>query len=290
MVEWIEAQLGLEPRLQLNLVISILILIGLWIMRGFFLRLLRRKIPDPTAYYNWQKWTQYLLYTLAILFLVSVWVPDTGNLTTYLGLVSAGLAIALKDPLTNLVGWVFILARHPFRVGDRIEIGHLAGDVIDLRLFQFSLLEIGNWVKADQSTGRVIHVPNGHVFTHAVANYSQGLPYIWNELPITITFESNWEKAKGILQHIADAHSIRVDIDSLEKSRIVEQFVIAYKHLTPIVYTNILESGVNLTVRYLCEPRKRRGSAEAIFEDILRAFAAHEDIDLAYPTQRIITS
>lgn len=290
MIEWIEAQLGLEPRLQMNLLISVLVVIGLWFVRGFFLRLLRRKIPDPTAYYTWQKWTQYLLYTLAIILLVSVWVPDTGNLTTYLGLVSAGLAIALKDPLTNLVGWVFILARHPFRVGDRIEIGKLAGDVIDLRLFQFSLLEIGNWVKADQSTGRVIHVPNGYVFTHAVANYSQGLPYIWNELPITITFESNWEKAKGILQQIADAHTIRVDLDSLEKSRIVEQFVIAYKHLTPIVYTNILDSGVNLTVRYLCEPRRRRGSAEAIFEDILRAFAQHEDIDLAYPTQRIITS
>ena len=76
-----------------------------------------------------------------------------------------------------------------------------------MRLFQFSLLEIGNWVAADQSTGRVIHVPNGKVFGEALINYSKGFQYIWNEIPVRITFESDWQKAKGLLQEIADRHA-----------------------------------------------------------------------------------
>jgi small-conductance mechanosensitive channel len=97
--------------------------------------------------------------------------------------------------LANLAGWVFIVWRHPFRVGDRVQIGEHAGDVVDLRIFQFSLMEIRNWVEADQSTGKIIHIPNGIIFTSPLANYTHGFNYLWNEIPITITFESDWEKA-----------------------------------------------------------------------------------------------
>ena len=90
-----------------------------------------------------------------------------------------------ERPSCKSGGLGFIIWRHPFRVGDRIQVGDQAGDVIDLRIFQFSLMEIGNWVAADQSTGRIIHVPNGIVFTHPLANYSLGFDYIWNEIPIT---------------------------------------------------------------------------------------------------------
>ena len=101
--------------------------------------------------------------------------------------------------MTNLAGWVFIAIRKPFAVGDRIEIGDHTGDVIDMRLFQFTLVETGNWVDADQSTGRIIHIPNGWVFRQSTANYTAGFNFIWNEIPVTVTFESNWEKARDIL-------------------------------------------------------------------------------------------
>ncbi|HAW79639.1 MAG TPA: mechanosensitive ion channel protein MscS, partial [Balneola sp.] len=68
----------------------------------------------------------------------------------YFGLLSAGLAIALKDPVTDLAAWMFIIWRKPFDVGDRIELGKSKGDVIDIRPFKFTILEIGNWVDADQ--------------------------------------------------------------------------------------------------------------------------------------------
>ena len=76
-------------------------------------------------------------------------------MSTFLGLLSAGVAIALKDPLVNLAGWGFIVWRKPFGIGDRIQLGDSRGDVIDQRIFMFTLMEIGNWVDAERSTGRV---------------------------------------------------------------------------------------------------------------------------------------
>jgi small-conductance mechanosensitive channel len=209
------------------------------------------------------------------------------NLGTFLGLLSAGLAITLKDPVLDVAGWLFIIARRPFTIGDRIQLGSYAGDVIDIRLFQFTLMEIGNWVDAEQSTGRIIHVPNGMIFTNPLANYNKGFNYLWNEIPVLITFESNWRKAKSLLLNIASMHAAFLSGDA--ENRIKEaskKFMISYSKLTPIVYTCVRDSGVLLTIRYLCEPRNRRNTVEAIWEDILEEFAKHRDIDFAYPTQR----
>jgi small-conductance mechanosensitive channel len=205
--------------------------------------------------------------------------------------LSAGIAIALRDPIVNLAGWVFIALRRPFAVGDRIQIGQHSGDVIDLRVFQFTILEIGNWVGADQSTGRIIHVPNGRIFSEPLANYGKGFDYIWNEIPVLVTFETNWKKAKEILQQIALKHSEKLSEAAAKKIRTsAQKFMIFYSVLTPTVYTSVQESGVLLTIRHLCEPRRRRTRSEAIWEDILEHFAAEGDIDFAYPTRRYFSS
>ena len=148
-------------------------------------------------------------------------------------------------------------------------------------------MEIGNWVNSDQSTGRIINIPNGAIFTEALANYSKGFQYIWNEIPVLITFESDWEQAKSILLEIAIKHAEKLS-DTAEKRfhEASRQYLIYYSILTPTVYTSVEDSGVLLTIRYLCEPRKRRGTQETIWEDILKAFSETDDIDFAYPTQR----
>jgi small-conductance mechanosensitive channel len=142
-------------------------------------------------------------------------------------------------------------------------------------------------VDADQSTGRVIRIPNGKIFSEMLANYSKGFRYIWNEIPVLVTFESDWQKAKEILAEIAERHAAHLSEKAQRKVREAsKQFMIFYEKLTPIVYTTVKDSGVLLTIRYLCHPRQRRGTEEGIWEDILAAFARHDNIDFAYPTQR----
>lgn len=163
----------------------------------------------------------------------------------------------------------------------------LSGDVIDTRIFEFTIMEIGNWVEADQSTSRIIHNPNGKVFTEALANYGKGFEYIWNEISVLVTFESNWERAKEILLKIGKKHTEHLSKSAERKVKEVsKRYMIFYSHLTPIVYTSVKESGILLTIRYLCGPRRRRISEHEIWEDIVEEFSRHDDIDFAYPTQR----
>ncbi len=195
-----------------------------------------RRVTDPWTRYRWRKTITYITLVIGVLVIGREWLEGFKSLATFLGLVSAGIAISLKDPLTNLAGWAFIVWRRPFEVGDRIEIAKHKGDVIDIRLFQFTLNEIGVWVDADQSTGRIVHIPNQLIFTEPVANYDKGFRYIWNEVPVVVTFESNWKKAKEILTAIAFKHAEHLTADA-ERDLLAasQQFLINYKKLTPIV-------------------------------------------------------
>ena len=265
---------------------TILAIVIFWLVHRLVLTISMRD-REVQVQYRIRKTVAYVIYPLAFLVIGRIWFAGFQAVSTYLGLLSAGLAIAMQTPLVNLAGWAFILWRQPFKVGDRIQVGDNRGDVIDQRIFMFSLMEIGNWVDADQSTGRVIHIPNGKIFTDVLANYSQGFHYIWNEIPVLVTFESDWRKAKHLLDEISQRHGTALSDSAARRLReAAKKFMIFYSKLTPVVYTTVKDSGVMLTIRYLCDPRKRRGSEQEIWEDILDAFAAHSDIDFAYPTQR----
>jgi len=205
---------------------------------------------------------------------------------TFLGLVSAGLAVALKDPIVNVVGWLYLLWRQPFKVGQRIEIEGIIGDVINIGIAEFSILEISG-VTGGQSTGRIIHIPNYKVFLLPLANYDQSFAFIWHEIRVTITFESDWKKAKQLLFDLAQKHSHVYDKKTLDNFRQQSKdFMLPELNLSPLVFTSVVDSGVQLAMRFVCEPRSRRGVEEKIWEDLLGAFAQEKHIDLAYPTQR----
>lgn len=284
---WVTDLTGMGTEAQNNVLVSVLAVFLVYGIRRLTMRLVVKKLDDPRQVYQWSKTSSYAALSISLLLVGTIWLEGLRSLGTFLGLLSAGLAIALKDVVGSLAGWVFILWRRPFQLGDRIQIGSQAGDVVDVRPFQFTLLEIGNWVDADQSTGRIIHVPNLLVFTESVFNYTAQFDFIWNEVPVLVTFESDWKGAKEILQKILDE---RVGETVKEAERAMKtasrKFMIHFRKLTPKVYTSVQDSGVLLTLRFICKARQRRGTAEEIWESILDAFSERPDIDLAYPTIR----
>ncbi|QUI22794.1 mechanosensitive ion channel family protein [Vallitalea pronyensis] len=251
-------------------------------------RILYSTIEENSKYYKMKKRVYYFFSSVFIIFGIFLWSDSTTSLTTYFGLLSAGLAIALKDLFANIAAWVFLIIRKPFKVSDRISINGQSGDVIDIRMFQFSLMEVSNVENGEQSTGRILIIPNHYIFLHTLTNYDKGFKYIWNEIKVLITFESHWEKAKNILTDISNRHALHL---SNEATKMVHQakrrYLIHYKNLTPIVYTDVKDSGIQLTVRYLCKPRRRRNTINDMWQDILQAFAKEEDIQLAYTTLRV---
>jgi small-conductance mechanosensitive channel len=285
--DWCAQRLGLDPDNFFRVATTAGVLLFFTVMQRVVARALSRTVSDPAVRYGANKVIGYALGLLAIVVIARIWVQDVGSVVTYLGILSAGLAIALQEPIANLFGFAFILWRRPFEVGDRIEIGPHAGDVVDVRLFQFTLLEVGNWVRADQSTGRVIHVPNGWVFRHATANFNRGIDHIWNEMPVTVTFESDWRLAKQVLTQILnDSSQVAEETIKARIDAAANRYFIKYMNLTPIVWTSVSDDGIVLTMRYLCDPRKRRSSASELWEKILDEFRKLDKVDFAYKTTR----
>ena len=257
------------------------------IIRKIVLKIVFKNTTDALIRYRWQKTSSYIIYAIGLIIIGRIWFKGIQSIATYLGLLSAGVAIALKDPLTNITGWFFILSRTPFAVGDRVQIGVHSGDVIDINFFKFTLMEIGHWGEGEQSSGRIIHIPNGKLFTETLANYGKGFKYIWNEIPVLITFESDWKEAKLILSKISIKHAEHVSKAATRKFKETSKLFMMYKpDFNPQVYTKVNDSGILLTIRYLCNPRKRRITSQMIWEDILNSFSKKKNIDFAYPTTR----
>jgi len=282
--------LNLSPELLKKLILTIVLLLLLSLVRFLCNVIIKRRIPDAMKSYRWRRAILYSYSVLLIVLVGPIWIKGIASLTTFLGLASAGVAVAMHDTIANVAGWFFIMSRKPFKVGDRIEIGQITGDVIDIRIFQFSVVEVGNWIDADQSTGRIVHVPNSNVLREALANYQIGFEYIWHEIPVLITFESDWKRAKVLLQKIAN-DNVENLLDGAQEQirRAAQKYFIFYGSLTPIVYTTVKDSGVLLTMRYLVNPRQRRSSEQQIWESALDAFDEEDDIELAYPTTRFYT-
>ena len=285
---WIESVTGLAPHTQGKILLSLLTIVLIYLIRALIVRMVERRADDPRLVYQWSKTSSYLAGIISFLVVGSIWLEGVRSLGTFLGLLTAGVAIALKDIVASFAGWVFILWRRPFQLGDRIQIGERAGDVVDIRIFQFTILEIGNWVDAEQSTGRVIHIPNAAVFSEPLSNYTSQFEFVWNEIPVLLTFESDWRRAKEILKEIVNEKAGDVVSEARRAMRTASRkFLIHFPNLTPIVYTTVKDSGVLLTMRFICNPRHRRGLDEAVWEAVLDAFAKEPKIELAYPTYRV---
>jgi small-conductance mechanosensitive channel len=279
--------LGMTPESQIKVVKSLLVVLFFLLVRSAVMRVLLRNVTDVRQRYSWSRGVTSTIAVLILIFLGVIWFAGLERIATFAGILGAGLAVALHDTIANIAGFLFIMLRRPFEVGDRIEIEGVAGDVIDIRVFQFSLMEIGNWVDADQSTGRILQVPNGKVLRAVTASFNKGFDYIWHEIPVLITFESDWKKAKGILEAIVDDDSFVV-AEEVERQvrRAASRYLIYSGKVTPIVYTTVRDSGVLLTVRYMTKPKTRRGTEQRLWEQILEQFAKNDDIELAYPTVR----
>ncbi|MFP3882573.1 MAG: mechanosensitive ion channel family protein [Actinomycetota bacterium] len=276
--------LGITLETLYGILWTLVTLIAVLVLRRVVRRIVVANIDDP---YRANKIVNYLTTAVFLITMAFIWVDAFDDMSTYLGLVSAGIAIALADLLKNMAGWVYIITRRPLNVGDRIQIRDFKGDVVDIRLFRFSLMEVENWVGAEQSTGRLVHVPNGLVFNHEVANYTEGFAYVWHEIPVLITFESDWKLAEQLMLEVLKNEA--PDIEGPAGTTIratARRYQIRVGTLTPTVYLTGKDSGVQLTARFLVEARTRRGREDRVWRAVLEAFDAEPTIELAYPTVR----
>lgn len=283
----IESYFGISQVFQIKILKTILVIVLVWILKRAASGIADKFSANNAVNYGYRKTTNRIVWSLALIVIADIWLEGMSSLATYLGLVSAGIAIALKDPLTDIAGWFFITWRKPFELSHRIEVGQHKGDVIDIRIFKFTILEIGGWIGGDQPTGRVIHLPNSIVFRESVANYTVGFNFIWDELRVLLTFESDWRRAKGILKTIVEKQTESAAEKAEKEIQVTtKKYLIKISQTKSSVITSVQEYGISLSVRYLVRPTRRRMLNEILWEDILEAFSKEKNIQFAYPTTR----
>ncbi|GMQ81428.1 MAG: mechanosensitive ion channel [Rhodothermia bacterium] len=278
----------LQNELVRNTTLVGLILVSVVVLVRIIQRLIGRFVKDPERIFRASRNVRRVGVFIAAITVVVFFSPASSDVLILLTVIGAGAVIALRDVLLSIAGWIKISVLSSFREGDRVEINGVQGDVIDIRMMRTTLMEIGGWVDADQSTGRLVHIPNSWIFEHAVYNYSRSFNFIWNEFPITITFSSDWQAARDIMLGFAEESAAIVEQEARKEiHKLSKDFLVHYSILTPFVYVRVVENGIRLTLRYLCDVRKRRGTEHALAVSVLDSFMDHGSIAFAYPALHI---
>jgi small-conductance mechanosensitive channel len=279
--------------LQVN-ALGLLVSIAVILLIGRIITSIANKyVHQEEVQHGIRKWVRYITIIAIVLWILVLYYNsqvrrDTPFFLFLVGLLLAGVAISLRDVLSNIVGWFVIVSNKGFRSGDRIKIGGLSGDVIDVGILRTVIAEIGDWVHADQSTGRLVTVPNSMVLTHEVYNYTQGYDFIWNEMRVLVTFESDWQRAEAIMLEVAQEDFEQKKNQIQERlSRVRRRYLLRYSYISPTVYVRVAESGVELALRYMVRARRRRTVEDAFAREILQRFAREPKVELAYPTIRV---
>lgn len=263
---------------------SLLGLAFLFAIRYFILHITRKKSPKDLVYIRWKKGTQTGFYVFSLLLILFIWVEGFKTFATLIALVSAGLAIAFKEPLLNLGGWMYILARRPFIIGDRIEVGGVVGEVLDIRMFMFTLQEVGgSRIDAEQPTGRIVHIPNGKVFMETLFNYTETLPYVFHELKIGISQESNRKALEEKWLQIMEANpDLWKEAQGMKSDNHYREYYLFPTQTEPMVYTTVTQRGVELVLRFTADPRKIRKATDHIWRETLDFIQSRSDIQITY--------
>jgi small-conductance mechanosensitive channel len=243
-----------------------------------------------------------ILAMLLIVGFLSIWVNDESNLAVIAGFISAGLAFALQKVITSIAAYFVILRGQVFRIGDRILMSGVRGDVISLGFTRTTIMEMGQppgerpddpkvWIKSRQFTGRIVTVTNDKIFDNPVFNYSRDFPYIWEELTVGIKYgERKRRRAEEILLETARCHAINAgDINEEILERMLKEYHVLKDDLEPRVYYRLEDFWVALSVRFLAREHGSRHIKDKMAREILDAFEA-ENIEFALPTYEVIGS
>ena len=249
-----------------------------------------------------QQGVSLLLALLLTIGLLSIWFDDPGNLAIVAGFISAGLAFALQKVITSIAAYFVILRGQVFRVGDRILMSGVRGDVISLGFTRTTIMEMGQppgerpddpkvWIKSRQFTGRIVTVTNDKIFDNPVFNYSRDFPYIWEELTVTIKYgEKKRKRAEEIILESARRHAIAANSIGEKSIEMMErEYYVSRNDLIPQVYYRLGDNRIELSARFLSKEHGSRDIKDKMAREILDAFE-EENIEFAFPTYEVVAN
>lgn len=253
---------------------TIIIIFLILVVEKIGIRIIKRT-RDSKKEYNYTKKYKLIIRIIILSAIIIVWGKYIKNFLTLISLVSAAFTIAIRDLIFNFFCGIYIKIVKPFVVEDRIEINGYKGDVVNINIMNFEILEVSNVDTTGQSTGIIIHLPNSIIFNYPLKNYNKAFKYIWDEITIRIPLDYDVNKAKKVLYKIVNSNEIIKKIPPKLKKQInnvSNSYRIYYNQYDPIIYTKINEDHIELQIRYLIHPKKARYVESIISSDILLAY------------------
>ena len=231
-------------------------------------------VSDKKKYFRNRK-IKISLTIICWLVVILIWKEQIKSLITLISFVSAAVTIALREIIFNFFAGIYINAKKIFEIEDRIEIKGIKGDVITMHSLGFEMLEIADGNEYEQSTGKIVHIPNSAVFSEPTKNFTKAFKYIWDEIKINIELDSDVEETKSYIYNILKNIEILKEIPEKMENQVDDvtvQYRIYYNKLEPIIYTRINESHIELSLRYLVHPKKIRIVQNEIYLKVLEEY------------------
>ena len=256
-----------------NLFATIALVVVLWVIYLVLRFFINQRCKNLKRRSTWRTRAFYSVLALSIYFVGRIWLDSVDNLFTFLSVIAAALTLTQKESLMNLIGCAFIYWRELFHTGDRIQIGDYYGEVTSIRTFYFHMLECDPKQSGDQTTGKIIKVPNGLVITVPVVNLTELFPFTWQELTVILTPDSDVHTARTVLSELVDRE---VKHYYLESKHYLKKFVrdnfIAEQQLRTQSFLKLHQDepgGFEITVRYLALPTQKDELQSRVIEKFL---------------------
>jgi len=248
----------------------------------FCIRFINRYVSrfvEDSKQYRLRKIINFIGYIVCIALLGVIFSDRLSKLTVAFGVAGAGIAFALQEVIASIAGWIAISLSHFFTTGDRILLGGIKGDVIDIGLLRTTLMECGGWVNGDLYNGRIVRISNSFVFKEPVFNYSADFPFLWDEILIPVKHGSDLKLARDIIKNIVHEVVGDYSIDAAKSwKEIVKKFKIEPAKVEPTVTLSFNENWVEFTIRYVVDYKERRMKKDKIFTQILEEFIKTQNV------------
>ncbi len=234
--------------------------------------MLGRYVENAQRRYRLRKFITFFGYVVAILLLSIVFSDRLAGLTVLLGVVGAGVAFALQEIIVSVAGWIALSFGRLYDVGDRVQVGGIKGDVIDIGVLRTTLMECGAWINGDQYNGRIVRVGNSFIFKEPVYNYSSDFPFLWDEMTVPVRFGSDYELARQefqrVLEDVTGAHAQNLKSDW---HQMTNKYLVEDAQLAPMVSLRITDNWVEFVLRYVVDYKKRRSTKDRISTGLLQS-------------------
>ena len=255
-------------------------------------RSLARLIRDAEARYRARKGVTFLGYLATLLLVVVVYGHNLGGLGVTLGVAGAGIAFALQEVIASVAGWFAISMAGFYHTGDRVQLGGIKGDVIDIGVLRTTVMEVGQWVQGDLYNGRVVRIANSFVFKEPVFNYSAEFPFLWDEIRLPIKYGTDWREARAMLERVG--REVVGDYAQQAKQAwqgITRSFLVEDAAVDPVVTMRANDNWIEYTLRYVTDYKSRRSTADRLYTRIVEEVdAAGGRVGIASATVQLVDS